>query len=78
MDISKKELTDSVDFTGYTDTDDSRINYTYAKFKNAKTGGFVYGIRVTRHLNFKGGESEVGDWAVVSESEFLSAKNMKR
>ena len=78
MDITYLELTDADDFTSYTDSEDVRIKYTYAKFTDSETDEEKYGVRVIRYKKIKGGECEVGLWREVSEEEFYEVKNRKR
>lgn len=78
MDISNLELNDAVDFTTYTDSNDSRIHYTFAKFRDPNSNTTKYGVRVTKYKSFEGGECEISKWSVVTEIEFYNVKNMKR
>ncbi len=78
MDISNLNVIDSEEFTSYSDPDDSRVRYIYARFRDKKTNEIRYGVKISQHLNKKGGEMREGKWTEVSESDFWEAKNRKR
>ena len=78
MKISNYSINDAIDFVSYSDPDDSKIRYTYAKFIDNDKSKSVYAVQVSRHLNDTGGAMEIGDWKEVKESDFLRAKAHKR